>query len=698
VQQAFSSGTNTVQKFGNAFKTALSAPAKKQDYFRNEANEIVTSKNIDTYIPKITQTQAENELKRLQQYDRDVKAGTRSWILKYKENGKKNLWLTSFIQNNDLQRASTEDLMKANKEARKAAIAHNESIKAQTLSAKLGQTAIKGLSMSLNMLAFALISMAVQKFISWIDDTIHRSERLQEAAAQARSAIKDIQSSYDELSSSANNIKDRYAALAQGIDQVSGKNINLNTDEYQEFLDLSNQLSDLFPSLTKNFDENGNAILNLTGNINGIVESIETLIEEEETLTNKQIMEKVPEAYVGLAENLNKYNEDLKQQKDNVDAFDKVATGEKQFIQQKNVSANRTAFLLKLGKDVNKDATDRAREKLIKELNSRNLEYQSDYMITPGDSNGDHYILIDTITAKGTEELKNLPAVSKKVFGDLKKETLLSVRETELLLKHETAEFIPSVRAIVDSIPQFSNTVEDTELEAAKQMLTQDSTWLTAMYDELGDDADETKIKDWVYDNILNPIVSNDKMKLGMADLFNPSSELTPEQMVDIAKTLLEQFQDSKIPINLDFILDEDLKDSAANIDQKLENLVYNTINKKYKLQPGTPFHVLGPDTQENFYEDQDRLNEFINEHQINTQHEIDILEDALEKSQYDLDKAFGKYLREMSWDKNESLEYDPSSFADSLENLEAINQLSEKVTEAAEKGTDVTFQMSEIE
>ena len=219
---------------------------------------------------------------------------------------------------------------------------------------------------------------------------------------------------------------------------------------------------------------------------------------------------------------------------------------------------------MKLGKDVNEDATDRARKKLITELNSRNLEYSTDYMITPGNSNGDHYLLIDTLNAKGTEELKNLPAVSKKVFGDLKKETLLSVRETELLLKHETAEFIPSVRAIVDSIPQFSNTVKDTEVEAAKQMLIQDSSWVTAMYDELGDNADETKIKDWVYDNILNPIVSNDKMKLGMADLFNPASGLTPEQMVDLAKTLLEQFQDSKIPINLDFILDEDLKDSAG--------------------------------------------------------------------------------------------------------------------------------------
>ena len=33
--------------------------------------------------------------------------------------------------------------------------------------------------------------------------------------------------------------------------------------------------------------------MNLTGNINSIVDSIETLIKEEETLANKQIMEKL---------------------------------------------------------------------------------------------------------------------------------------------------------------------------------------------------------------------------------------------------------------------------------------------------------------------------------------------------------------------------------------------------------------------
>ena len=150
MKQAFSSGTNTVQKFGNAFKTALSAPAKKQDYFRNEANEIVTSKNIDTFIPKMTETEAENKLRELQIYDRETRSGTAFWPDKFKNYGDNEKWLTSFVQNKDLQHASPEDLIEANEKAREAAIAHNEAIKAQTLSAKLGQTAMNGLSMALN--------------------------------------------------------------------------------------------------------------------------------------------------------------------------------------------------------------------------------------------------------------------------------------------------------------------------------------------------------------------------------------------------------------------------------------------------------------------------------------------------------------------------------------------------------------------
>jgi len=281
VQQSFSSGTTAAQKFGSAFRTALSAPAQPKEYKTISSGEIVTGKNIDSYIPELTKEQAKNKLIYFQNYDRQVNRGRASWTTKFSGFNESEKWQADFIQNTDLQRASVEDLMKANQAARNAAIAHNEAIKAQTISAKLGQTAMKCLSMSVNVLAFTFISMGVEKFISCIDDTIHQSERLQEAAAEAKSAINDIRSSFQQLSSSTNEIKGRYAELAQGVNQTTGKNISLDTEDYKEFLELNNKLSELFPSLTKNYDENGNAILNLSGNIDTIVGSLDRLIEDQ---------------------------------------------------------------------------------------------------------------------------------------------------------------------------------------------------------------------------------------------------------------------------------------------------------------------------------------------------------------------------------------------------------------------------------
>ena len=86
-------------------------------------------------------------------------------------------------------------------------------------------------------------------------------------------------SSFESLKTSTDGIKERYAELAQGVDQLTGKNVTLSDDEYKEFLNLSNQLAKLFPSLTKNYDDNGNAIVDLTGDVNSIVSSLDVLFK-----------------------------------------------------------------------------------------------------------------------------------------------------------------------------------------------------------------------------------------------------------------------------------------------------------------------------------------------------------------------------------------------------------------------------------
>ena len=161
----------------------------------------------------------------------------------------------------------------------------------------------------------AAISIGISALVKLGDSLVTTKKEMQEAADTAKQNINDIKDSFDTLKSSTDDIKDRYAKLAQGIDQLNGKNLTLSDDEYKEFLNLSNQLAELFPSLTKNYDENGNAILNLSGNVNTIVSSLDSLIKKEQELANQKILENLPDAYKNFEDDISLLNLDVKKYK-----------------------------------------------------------------------------------------------------------------------------------------------------------------------------------------------------------------------------------------------------------------------------------------------------------------------------------------------------------------------------------------------
>lgn len=137
----------------------------------------------------------------------------------------------------------------------------------------------------------------IGKGFAWIyDNTLGRSkkeakalEEMSQKADEAKSNIKSLQS---EIKSNADTVDEagkKYAELAQGVNQLTGKNISLSDDEYKEFLDVSNQLADVFPQLTKGYDDNGNAILDLQGNVDGITGKLQSLLEVEQQLAQQEI-------------------------------------------------------------------------------------------------------------------------------------------------------------------------------------------------------------------------------------------------------------------------------------------------------------------------------------------------------------------------------------------------------------------------
>lgn len=114
-------------------------------------------------------------------------------------------------------------------------------------------------------------------------------EKMSEKAQDAQSKIKSLQSEIKQNADTVDQAGKKYAELAQGVNQLTGKNISLSDDEYKEFLDVSNQLAEVFPQLTKGYDDNGNAILDLQGNVDGITGKLKGLLEIEQQLAQQEI-------------------------------------------------------------------------------------------------------------------------------------------------------------------------------------------------------------------------------------------------------------------------------------------------------------------------------------------------------------------------------------------------------------------------
>lgn len=175
--------------------------------------------------------------------------------------------------------------------------------------------------MAVGALAGGLMTLA-GKGIEWVYKKISGKaeaealEKMSEKAQDAQSKIKSLQSEIKQNADTVDQAGKKYAELAQGVNQLTGKNISLSDDEYKEFLDVSNQLADVFPQLTKGYDDNGNAILDLQGNVDGITGKLKDLLEIEQQLAQQEINKNIDTYF----ENQSKvFGKEAKGQNDTID-------------------------------------------------------------------------------------------------------------------------------------------------------------------------------------------------------------------------------------------------------------------------------------------------------------------------------------------------------------------------------------------
>lgn len=159
--------------------------------------------------------------------------------------------------------------MTANKAKMQALTTQTQSL---TLSQKAATIASKGLSIAMNLLgniAIMGIITLISKGVKYLSDLANHVEITKEKVDELTSTFK---SALDEANSNAKRVEelaDRYDELSDGVNNL-GENVSLTNEEYEEYNTLVNEIADMFPTLIQGYTDEGNAILNLKGNVEAL--------------------------------------------------------------------------------------------------------------------------------------------------------------------------------------------------------------------------------------------------------------------------------------------------------------------------------------------------------------------------------------------------------------------------------------------
>lgn len=124
-------------------------------------------------------------------------------------------------------------------------------------------------------------SMALDFAINGLMNFINRADNIKQAVEESTSSFKQQRDEIAKNKSSFDEAAQSYEKLSSGVDKLTGKNISLSTDEYEEYVNAANTIANITPSLVSGYDAQGNAILDTTGKVEDLTQAYNDLIIAE---------------------------------------------------------------------------------------------------------------------------------------------------------------------------------------------------------------------------------------------------------------------------------------------------------------------------------------------------------------------------------------------------------------------------------
>lgn len=135
-------------------------------------------------------------------------------------------------------------------------------------------------SASVQMAAVTIAMFAIEGIANAIDNWVHAYEKSVEKVNELNSKWADMAEKQKEVQEiTTGDSAERFLELSEKIGKGDAKT-SLVAEEYKEYQNLVNQLASNFPSLVGYWDNEGNAVLNLKGDVQELREELEKLYEE----------------------------------------------------------------------------------------------------------------------------------------------------------------------------------------------------------------------------------------------------------------------------------------------------------------------------------------------------------------------------------------------------------------------------------
>ena len=372
------------------------------------------------------------------------------------------------------------------------------------------------LSMGANMLAGFAIGSVISGVITIIDDYVHRNERLIEAGEEAKSSIEstfnefsDGKSSIDSLgkslSDNAENIKttgdaidsiaEKYMKLREGVSQFDNSNKSLSTEEYQSYIDISNQIADQFPTLIAGYDAQGNAILNLGSNADSAAASLTNLYNASMQTSNIEIGESLDDVYKGVTTQVDEYQKQIDNWENKIDFTNQLSNKVKDSFSDSVLSIDMTDYDMYYN-----DAVKKAQEILG----------DSGYTV---DNHGDISWNFD-LSGISNQKRQKLEEAFNDLFTIGNAQAQQSISGTELLMEEEWDSLANSVGQYLQTSPAFTNLNGDLQNAMLQNITDLD---LSKIESDYGGD-----ISQYIYTELLSPLQNmSPEVQSAVADLFN---------------------------------------------------------------------------------------------------------------------------------------------------------------------------------